>query len=96
MIIEHALLRVRSGRESAFEAAMAEARLLITASPGFLGIEVRPACEVGGHYLLLVKWNSIADHRDGFRKSVRYEQWRALLHGFYDPMPDVTYFGEPL
>jgi heme-degrading monooxygenase HmoA len=96
MIIEHALLRVRGGEQAAFEAAMREARPLIAASPGFNGIEVRPAYETVGLYLLLVKWDSVADHRDGFRKSDRYVQWRALLHDFYDPMPEVGYFGEPL
>ncbi len=94
MIIEHALLRVRSGQESAFEAAMAEARPLIAASPGFLDIEVRPAVEKPGLYLLLVRWELVADHREGFRNSDRYEQWRDLLHRFYDPMPNVEYFGD--
>ena len=96
MIIEHALLQVRTGEEAAFEVAMAQARPLIAASPGFLGIEVRPAVEKPGLYLLLVRWNSIPNHREGFRKSDRYEQWRALLHPFYDPMPSVDYFGDPL
>lgn len=96
MIIEHALLRVRSGDELAFEAAMAEAKPLIAASRGFVSIEVRPAIETTGTYLLLVRWLSVADHRDGFRKSDRYKQWRDLLHRFYEPMPDVGYFGEAL
>ncbi len=96
MILEHALLQVVPGREAAFEAAMAEAKPLIAASPGYNGIEVRPACETPGLYLLTVRWDSIADHRDGFRKSDRYQQWRALLHGFYKPMPTVDYFGDPL
>jgi heme-degrading monooxygenase HmoA len=96
MIIEHALLRVRSGDERAFEAAMAEARPLISASPGFVSIEVRPALEIVGTYLLLVRWQSVADHRDGFRNSDRYQAWRDLLHRFYEPMPDVSYFGDPL
>ncbi|MBP6380785.1 MAG: antibiotic biosynthesis monooxygenase [Sphingorhabdus sp.] len=96
MIIEHALLQVRPGEEAAFEAAMAKARPLIAASPGFQGIEVRPAIEKPGLYLLLVRWDSIAHHRDGFRKSDRYAQWRALLHPFYDPMPSVDYFEDPL
>lgn len=96
MIIEHALLRVSDGKQSEFEAAMAEARPLIAASPGFIDIEVRPSVEGAGTYLLLVRWNSVADHRDGFRTSSRYEQWRGLLHHFYDPMPEVGYFGDPL
>lgn len=74
MILEHALLHVRFDEESAFEATMAEAKPLVAASPGFLGIEVRPATEKTGLYLLLVRWESVANHRDGFRKSVHYEQ----------------------
>lgn len=96
MIVEHALLQVKQDEEAAFEAAMAQAKPLIAASPGFVELEVRPAVEGQGRYLLLVRWNSVADHRDGFRKSERYEQWRALLHHFYDPMPNVDYFGDPL
>lgn len=96
MIIEHALLQVRAGDEAAFEAAMVQAKPLVAVSPGFQGIEVRPAVEKPGLYLLLVSWNSIADHREGFRKSDRYEQWRALLHPFYDPMPSIDYFEDPL
>lgn len=96
MIIEHALLQVRPGEEAAFEAAMAQAKPLIAASPGFQDIEVRPAIEKPGLYLLLVRWDSIAVHRDGFRTSDRYQQWRALLHPFYDPMPSVDYFEDPL
>jgi heme-degrading monooxygenase HmoA len=92
MIVEHALLSVRDDQAAAFETAMRQAIPLIAASPGFLGIEVRPADE-GNLYLLLVTWDDIASHRDGFRQSDRYPQWRALLHHFYDPMPDVRYFG---
>jgi heme-degrading monooxygenase HmoA len=87
-------LQVRIGEEAQFEAVIAKAKPLIAASPGFLGIDVRPAVEQPGLYLLLVRWESIADHRDGFRKSDRYELWRDLLHRFYEPMPIVSYFGE--
>ena len=95
-VLEHALLHVREGREAEFEAAVAEARPLIEASPGFVSLEIRRPTATGQAYLLLVKWRSVADHCDGFRQSDRYQQWRALLHPFYDPMPEVSYFGEPL
>ncbi|MEI4506339.1 antibiotic biosynthesis monooxygenase [Sphingopyxis sp. CCNWLW253] len=95
-VIEHALLPVCAGSEAAFEAAARAARPLIEASPGFISIEIRRPTETGQAYLLLVKWRSVEDHRDGFRQSDRYQQWRALLHPFYDPMPEVSYFGEPL
>jgi heme-degrading monooxygenase HmoA len=96
MIVEQGLLFVREGQSAAFEAALKSARPLIEASPGFISMIVRPALEEEGTYLLLVTWESIAHHRDGFRRSERYGTWRALLHGFYQPMPQIRYFGDPL
>ncbi|PZU11906.1 antibiotic biosynthesis monooxygenase [Sphingomonas sp.] len=93
MILEHALLRIRDGESGAFEAALRDAIPLIAASAGFEDIEVRPAAEELGLYLLLVRWKDVESHRDGFRLSDRYRRWRALLHHFYEPIPDVTYFG---
>jgi len=93
-VLEHALLSVRAGSEAAFEAAIAEARPLIAASPGFISLEIRRPTGTGQPYLLLAGWRSVEDHRDGFRQSGRYQQWRALLHPFYDPMPVVSYFGD--
>ncbi len=95
-VIEHALLPVRAGSEAAFEAAVADAKPLIEASPGFISLEIRRPLDPGQPYLLLVQWRSVADHRDGFRTSERYQRWRALLHPFYDPVPTVGYFGDPV
>ncbi|NIJ38841.1 heme-degrading monooxygenase HmoA [Sphingopyxis panaciterrae] len=93
-VLEHALLPVRAGSEAAFETAVAKARPLIEASPGFISLEIRRPTGSGQPYLLLAGWRSIEDHRDGFRQSDRYQQWRNLLHRFYDPMPVVSYFGD--
>ena len=43
-------------------------------------------------YLLLVEWESIEAHTEGFRGSEEYEQWRSLLHHFYEPFPVVEHF----
>jgi heme-degrading monooxygenase HmoA len=96
MILEHALLHIKPGQSSAFEAAFAKARPLIAASPGFQKIEVRPCIEAKDRYLLLVWWAKLEDHTVGFRQSARYVEWKALLHHFYEPSPEVTHFGEPL
>ena len=93
MILESAILDVKPGQQAAFEAAMKKARPLIAATPGFLGIEVRPCLEKPGRYLLLVRWEKLEDHTVGFRGSARYGEWRALLHHFYDPFPTVEHYG---
>jgi heme-degrading monooxygenase HmoA len=42
--------------------------------------------------LLLVRWRKLEDHTHGFRGSRKYEEWRRLLHRFYDPFPTVLHF----
>jgi heme-degrading monooxygenase HmoA len=85
---------VKPGAEAAFETAIKEARPLIAATPGFRSIAVRRCFETPNRYLLLVEWEKLEDHTVGFRQSVRYEKWRALLHHFYDPFPRVEHFAD--
>jgi len=96
MILESARLTVRPGQDAAFTQALIQARPLISASPGFVEIEVRPCLEQAGCYLLLVWWETLEDHTAGFRNSDRYLQWKALLHSFYDPFPVVEHFAESI
>src|SRR5947209_4114762 len=92
MILERAELPVIAGQEAAFEAAFAEARPIIAGSPGCRAVTLSRCLERPSAYLLLVEWDSLEDHTDGFRGSPSYEQWRALLHHFYDPFPVVEHF----
>ncbi|MCC6467008.1 MAG: antibiotic biosynthesis monooxygenase [Alphaproteobacteria bacterium] len=96
MILEAAVLNVKQGQGAAFERAMAEARPLIAATPGFKGIEVRPCLETPGRYLLLVWWEKLEDHTVGFRQSDRYREWRERLHHFYEPFPLVEHYADPI
>ena len=45
--------------------------------------------------MLLVGWDRLEDHTEGFRGSAEYERWRDLLHRFYDPFPTVEHY-EPV
>jgi len=92
MILEHALLPVRAGQEGDFEAAFAEARPIIAGMPGFISLQLQRGVESPSTYLLLVEWQTVEHHQVGFRQSAEYEQWRALLHHFYEPFPVVEHF----
>jgi heme-degrading monooxygenase HmoA len=92
MITEHALLEVRAGQESDFEAAFVEAKTIIAAADGFESLELQRCIEVPSRYLLLVRWASLEDHTEGFRGSPGYQEWKALLHHFYEPFPTVEHF----
>ncbi len=91
-ILEVALLDVPADRGDAYEAAFREAQQYIAASPGYIRHELRRRTEAPGRYLLLVWWDTVESHEDGFRKSDRYQQWRALLHPFYEPFPTVEHY----
>jgi heme-degrading monooxygenase HmoA len=96
MILEVAILNVRSGTFDAFEAAFREASSIIASMPGYLSHELRRCLEAPGRYLLLVHWRRLEDHTIGFRQSAEYQRWRALLHHFYDPFPTVEHYDEPI
>jgi len=92
MILEIAQLQVRPGQNAAFETAFDEAQRIISSMPGYLGHELQRCLERAGHYMLLVRWRTVEDHEQGFRKSEGYQEWRGLLHHFYDPFPTVLHY----
>jgi heme-degrading monooxygenase HmoA len=92
VILEVAMLNVRPGSEAAFEAAFREAAPIIAAMPGYLSHELQRCLELRSRYLLLVRWRALEDHTVGFRGSVDYQRWKALLHHFYDPFPTVEHY----
>ena len=92
MVLEVAILEVRQGQTDAFEAAFLEAQRIISASPGYQRHELRCCVEARDRYLLLVWWDSLESHTEGFRQSREYQRWRELLHHFYDPFPAVEHY----
>ena len=88
------MLSVRPGQQEAFEEAFGKAKRIIAAMSGFHGLTLSRCIERPDDYLLLVEWERLEDHTEGFRGSARYQEWRALLHSFYDPFPTVDHFRE--
>ncbi len=91
MILEVALLNVRAGQNAAFERAFAEAQEM---NDGYVSHQLHRCIEAPGKYLLLVNWCRLEDHTVGFRQSPEYQEWKHLLHHFYDPFPTVEHFEE--
>lgn len=92
MILEQAVLNVKPGQEQEFEAAFALAESILADSPGHLSHELHRCLEHESRYLLLVRWERMEDHLQGFRESPQYQEWKALLHHFYEPFPDVEHY----
>ncbi|MHB1509953.1 MAG: antibiotic biosynthesis monooxygenase family protein [Acidimicrobiales bacterium] len=92
MVLEHAVLDVMPGQQAAFEEAFATAKTVISAATGFRSLRLSRCLEEPNRYLLLVEWEQLEDHTIGFRGSTAYQEWRSLLHHFYDPSPTVDHY----
>ena len=92
MITEHALLPVKAGLEAEFEEAFASARRIIAAAPGFRDLTLSRGIESTSSYLLLVTWDSVEAHETRFRGSPGYQEWKRMLHHFYEPFPVVEHY----
>jgi heme-degrading monooxygenase HmoA len=59
---------------------------------GFVSHELQRWPEVENKYVLLVRGQELGDHTEGFHKSAEYQEWKHLLHHFYDPSPKVEHY----
>ena len=92
MILEIAILDIKVGQEPEFEVAFEEAQKIISNMPGYVSHQLQKCIENPSRYILLVNWKTLEDHIEGFRGSEEYQDWRALLHHFYDPFPKVEHY----
>ena len=92
MITEQAVLDVKVGEEADFEAAFNTAKAIIASMQGFQSLQLLRCIERPNRYLLLVEWATVDDHTVGFRGSAEYQDWKRLLHHFYDPFPTVEHY----
>lgn len=91
-VLEHAPLQVIPGHEAAFEEAFGHAKAIIASMEGFRWLRLERCVERPSAYLLLVEWETLEAHTEGFRGSAQYQEWRSLLHHFYDPFPTVEHY----
>jgi len=92
MILEAAILNIRSGQSGSFEHAFTQAQSVISSMPGYISHELQRCIENSDKYILLVRWRTLEDHTVGFRQSPQYQEWKRMLHHFYEPFPVVEHY----
>lgn len=92
MILEAVMLNIKPKLENDFESAFQQASSLVASIDGYLSHELHRCLEIQGKYLLLIRWKTLESHTIGFRNSTQYQQWKDLLHHFYEPFPTVEHF----
>jgi heme-degrading monooxygenase HmoA len=92
MILEVAILDVKPGLEHDFLAAFTKAQTIIAKMKGYISHRLKRCLENSSRFILLVEWQKLEDHTEGFRKSEAYKEWKSLLHHFYEPFPTVEHY----
>lgn len=97
MIIEWVSVHIKPGTAAEFEAAVAKARdEILRHVPGCLGIELGAAIEEPNLYGVLIRWETLEAHTEGFRNSPAFQEWRALAGPFFAEPPEVMHYTIPL
>ena len=92
MVLEVALIDVFPGTEDAFVVAYRLGHPVLATTPGCRSVRMTRGFESPSRFVLLVEWDSIEAHRDNFRGTERFGQWRALIGGFFAKPPLVEHF----
>ena len=92
MITEIAVLNIKKNESRLFEAAFRKAQAIIGTTDGYVHHELLKCIEEGDKYILIVRWKTLEDHTEGFRKGDAYNDWKKMLHHFYDPFPIVEHY----
>jgi heme-degrading monooxygenase HmoA len=92
MVLEVALIDVIPGREDEFAAAYAEGHPVLAGTPGCRSVRMTRGVESPSRFVLLVEWDSVADHDNNFRGTDRFTRWRSLIGPFFATPPLVEHF----
>ncbi|GGI27111.1 antibiotic biosynthesis monooxygenase family protein [Pedobacter mendelii] len=94
MILEVATLNIKAGLSADFEKAFSEAQKIIASMDGYNSHQLKKCLEETDKYILLVNWENLESHTEDFRCSTAYQDWKKLLHHFYEPFPIVEHYIE--
>lgn len=93
MILELADIRIHSGQQAAFDAAIQRGIAeVISKAKGFQGYKINKGIESPERYLLQIFWATLENHTIDFRESPAFADWRAIVGPFFAGPPTVEHF----
>lgn len=91
MVIEVAEFAVHADAAEQFPGAFEKASAHLAASDGFLGAQLTRSIESPQRFVLLVRWEHLGDHTEGFRGSPAFTRWREIVGPFFAEPPRVEH-----
>lgn len=93
MILEIADIRIPPGKQAEFDAAIQHGiESVASKAVGFRGYKVNRGVESPERYILMIYWETLANHTVDFRQGPLFPQWRAIVGPFFAVPPVVEHF----
>lgn len=92
MVVEIAILEAKPGEADQMREGLSKARAVISRSPGYRDSAFHQSIEKPERFILYIKWDSVADHTEGFRKGPLFPEWRAHWGQYLGGTPDVLHY----
>jgi heme-degrading monooxygenase HmoA len=83
VIYELVEAEIKPGAEAAFEAAYAQATTLLQRTPGCHSVRMLRGVEEPSKFRILIQWESLEHHTQGFRGSPDHQQLISLTRPHY-------------
>lgn len=87
MIIEYIRYTLTRQDPASFSVAFAEAGKCLLAAPECLGFEVSQCADDARSFILRIRWTSLSDHLEGFRKGPHFQPFLSLVQAY---IPDIV------
>ena len=93
MILEIADILIHPGQQAAFDEAIQRGlRTVLTRAQGMRGWKVNRGVERRERYVLMIFWDTVEDHTEGFRGGPLFAEWRAIIGPYLASAPSVEHF----
>jgi quinol monooxygenase YgiN len=79
-------------QHNSFETAYTEAGKFLKASPYCQGYEVVHGNEEPDNYIVFIRWTSIKEHMEGFRKSSQFMPFFNLVKPYYNNIQEMKHY----
>jgi heme-degrading monooxygenase HmoA len=94
VVLEVAVIEVTPGQEDAFAAAYHDVRPELASAPGCRSVRMTRGVESPSRFVLLVEWDSVEAHEQGFRATERFTRWRAAIGPHFAAPPRVEHYAD--
>ena len=93
MVLEIADIRIATGKNEAFEAAIEHGiATVVSRCTGYRAHQVHKGIESAERYVLMIWWDTLENHTVDFRQGPLFAEWRAIVGPFFSVPPSVEHF----